>query len=213
VTEPVDPELPGTSERAVAWYRRRAPGRRAPLVLAVVLTLAGATTSAVGLARVDALNPHLRHAPAHLVGIDAAPVTGEHANVSELPAAGRFTWFAAGLGLLLLGAATAIVQLRRELVREEYLLLHTEGFSHLRGGQVVEVGWDEVESVTYDPEKKAVSLRMRGYEEGWLLSDRFIGVDGPTLARRMEEVRRKASFGLLPEQRPAGGGAPADQKT
>jgi len=213
VTNPPSDALPGTSERAVAWYRRRAPGRRAPLVLSIALTLAGATTSAVGLARVDSENPHLRYAPTHLIGVEVTPVERPHASVSDVPAARRWAWFAGGFALLLTGAVTAIAQLRRELVREEYLLLHTEGFSHLVEGKVVEVGWDEVESVAYDADRKAVELRMRGYERGFLLRDRFIGVDGPTLARRMEEVRRKASFGLLPEQQGESAAPSLDQKT
>ena len=101
-----------------------------------------------------------------------------------------------GLGCILLGGGSAIVRLNKVLSEEEYLALRTDG-AYLRIQQQRELlRWEHVSAVRWDSDRAALVFELHDGEE-WVRGERFAGIDGPELAKRASEVRRKALFGLL----------------
>lgn len=105
-----------------------------------------------------------------------------------------------GLGSVLgacLLAALGVLWVARA---EELLTVTTEGVEVLRSGRREVASWDAIERVTWDAASRGVVLRGRdGVSRPlrWAAKDE----EGRRLAQELEDVRRKASFGLLPEQR------------
>lgn len=105
-----------------------------------------------------------------------------------------------GLILVALGPLSAIVGLRRVLRAEDFLLLCTDGLFHHAGGTVERYLWADIERVEFDEGRDGIELRMRNGERH-RIDKRFAGIGNPALAHRLDEVRRKATFGVLPQQR------------
>lgn len=105
-----------------------------------------------------------------------------------------------GLLLVALGPLSAIVGLRRVLGAEDFLLLSTEGLLHQQGGRVRRFLWADIERVSFDEPHAAIELLMRNGER-YAIEKPFAGIGNRDLAGRLDEVRRKAMFGLLPQQR------------
>ncbi len=111
-------------------------------------------------------------------------------------------WWLFGLGLLLVvsGPGVAIWGLRRSWKDDAFLLLRVDALIHRENGETLQVPWDDVERVEWSDAPPGVRLKMRSGAP-ILIPEAFAGVSGPALAQQLEDIRRKASFGLLPQQR------------
>jgi hypothetical protein len=120
----------------------------------------------------------------------AAIVIGRHSEV--------FRWIVAAIGAVCTvgGPVFVIAALHRILREEAYLALRTDGILYHRGLERDLATWDSLEHVRWDPDARVLRLERR-QGEPWLIAERFAGIDGPALAKRLDEVRRKAGFGLL----------------
>ncbi|MBX3245857.1 MAG: hypothetical protein KF901_01605 [Myxococcales bacterium] len=113
------------------------------------------------------------------------------------------TWALFALGLLLVaaGPVSLVVALRRSWRDERFLLLRVDALVYRHGEGQDEVPWDDVAKVEWDA-RGFVALRMRDEDApDYELRSRFAGIEPPALAARLEELRRKSTFGLLPRKR------------
>lgn len=194
---------PPTEGRVVGWYRPDVSLRIWLFLPAcILLTVIGALLVGYGYGRLERVDPIGLHADAR------AFEQTDHAEAhdrftphdrGEGEAAGAM-WLFFGLGLLLVasGPAVAILFLRRIWARDDFLLLRTDALIASHGGQQTRVLWDAIETVTFVP-GRGVELRMRDGEAR--LVEPALVDDGESLAKRLEEVRRKSTWGLLPQQR------------
>ena len=106
-------------------------------------------------------------------------------------------WLLFALGFLLVaaGPTSIICGLGRTWKDDLYLLLRVDALIHQTRDGRHHVAWDQVARVEH--EAGVVRLRMRDESSPYEIRERFAGIDPPALAARLEEVRRKASFGLL----------------
>lgn len=102
---------------------------------------------------------------------------------------------AAGLLIVISGGAIVLLGLKRELGHEVYLAFRTDGAIFRSGPDVAAVRWENVEDVWWDDAEQAVCF-MAHDGEVWARRERYAGIDGPALAKRACQVRRKALFGL-----------------
>lgn len=145
----------------------------------------------------------------HDRGVPAAPVRDALFRAGEVTAEGapverahglELALGVAGLACIALGGAAAIVGLRRVLTDESYLALCTRGAFFRAGEERALVRWEDVEAVRWDAEARAVRFE-RHDGSAWIRAERYAGIEGPRLAARAADVRRKALFGLLPGSR------------
>lgn len=113
-----------------------------------------------------------------------------------LPAGARTLFAVLGLGLAAAGPLLAAVRSIRILSDETYLLLRSDGVVLQEPEQSTRVEWTELADVSFEEGGMAVLLHL---DEGEpvAIRGRFLGIDGPGLARRVKEVRRDALMGLL----------------
>jgi hypothetical protein len=200
-TAPLPPrstEEPAEIARVVEHHRLDAStSLRRSLGAGALVVSVGALVMGIALAlpRLDparAPNPWARRAPsAALFEVDAQGVPVAHRSTPLERVLGIV-----GLVCVVAGGLTTIVGLRRVLSEESYLALRTDGAYFRRGREASLLPWHEVEEVRWDEREKVVRfVRHDGSE--WSRGERFAGIDGPELARRAAEVRRKALFGLL----------------
>ncbi len=105
-----------------------------------------------------------------------------------------------GLIAIAAGPGLAIFGLRRMWSRDEAVIVHAEGLEHERFGQLeASHRWDDVARVSFRDETRRIVLELRDGEQVEL--DGKFG--GPERAKELEDIRRKSSFGLLPQQRRA----------
>lgn len=100
------------------------------------------------------------------------------------------------LALVVTGPLSMIVALKRAFLAEEYLLVRTDGLVDHMGATATLHPWDEVQCVVYDGSADAVVLQRRDGGSA-RLTRRYAGIAPRELARRLDEVRRKAMFNLL----------------
>lgn len=136
--------------------------------------------------------------------LEGVPIAlGRRANVGLVsqaqhrisPSASPLGLGALGLLVVLGGAATAIVGLRRVLREERYLLLRSDGAVFVQGRRRRLVKWQDVEDVRHHEGRELVFHCHDGRELS--IEERYGGVSLPELARRAASLRRKALFGLL----------------
>lgn len=146
--------------------------------------------------RLDTERPvYARAAPADAM-FRAGRVTADGTPIREVP-----LWVELGLGLLGLGSIVAgggiaIVGLNRTLRDESFLALRTDGAYFRAGRERSLIRWEDVEAVRWDEARREVVFESHDGER-WCRGERFAGIDGPTLATRAGDIRRKALFGLL----------------
>ncbi len=100
-----------------------------------------------------------------------------------------------GLGTIAWSGFRAIFGLQRLLAEDACLVVRTDALVFLDGGPRFETPWDDLEDIAWDAPSRALVLRLRdGHETR--LTQRFAGVDGPALAKRLVRVRQRALFGL-----------------
>ena len=218
-----DPSLYPRGERVIGWYRRDDLGRIARAVLPLaLLTALGCVTVGYAHGRLARLDPLLiQHDEGRIAEVDAAPPRRE-LSVAErrarerhvtLPSRGSgpgeaASWVlvALGLGLVAAGPLLMLWRLRSFMKREDFLLLRTDGLVHQIDAHRLSLAWDELERVRYDDTRDAIALVLRDPRplpgapepaEAILLSERFAGTSKVQLAEQLEEIRRKATWGLL----------------
>jgi hypothetical protein len=107
----------------------------------------------------------------------------------------EITFAVIGAICVIVGPTFAIVKLARSLREDASLAARTDGVTFERNGKALHMAWDEIERIELEPPTTLV-FRMRSAEP-FVLHERFALVETPELAKRLEELRRKASFGLL----------------
>ena len=84
-------------------------------------------------------------------------------------------------------------------MRSDVLLSAREGgITYERNGKSLQLTWDEIASVSYEPSGAIVFHHRDGARTP--VHDQF-DVKSAELAARLEELRRKAAFRLLPKPR------------
>jgi hypothetical protein len=101
-----------------------------------------------------------------------------------------------GLLCVVAGPLTMLLSLKHVFESDDYLLLRTDGLlEHVRG-QVTLYPWDDLEAVTFDASTGTIVMRRRDGGEA-RLTHRCVDIDARALAKRLDEVRRKAIWALL----------------
>ena len=96
---------------------------------------------------------------------------------------------------VLVGPTLAIVRLARALREDASLAARTDGVTFERNGKQLHMPWDELERI--ELELPTTIIFRRRAAEPFVLHERFALIATPELAKRLEDLRRKASFGLL----------------
>lgn len=200
--DPTDLEA-ADAGRVVGWYRPDVSARTwLFLPASMLLTVLGALLVGYGYGRLDRIDPVGLHADAR--AFEESERARAHNGYEvhdrgESEALGTmWVFFALGLLLVASGPGLAIMVLRRVWARDDFLLLRTDALIASRNGKSTRIAWDAIESVAFDPEH-GVQLHMRDGDSQ--LVDPALVDDAESMAKRLEEVRRKATWGLLPQQR------------
>ena len=179
--------------RMIDWYRVDASSRvRRVLAAAAGLVLVGSLLGAVCAAlmrdpRGDALgrgaqDPGLR-------ALVAGPAEADESRAHEALAVGLLA-----LALVVGGGGTAIVGLMRELSREQWIALRSDGLVLANAGRQKRARWEQIEDVRTEGSTLVVAL-ANGHS--WVIRDRFAGTTRKKLGERIAHVRRRALHGLL----------------
>jgi hypothetical protein len=99
---------------------------------------------------------------------------------------------------IVVGPAIAVIRLARSLREDASLAARSDGVVFERNGKALHMEWDDIERVELEP-AGALVFRRKG-EEPFVLHATFATIGTPELQKRLEELRRKASFGLLPKE-------------
>lgn len=184
----------------VGWVRPSVGARIWLFVPAcILLTAVGALLVGYGYGRLERVDPIGLHSDARSFEQTerahdrAAP--HDRGQGEELGA--MWLFFVVGLGLVASGPGLAIVFLRRTWARDDFLLLRTDALIASHDGEHTQVAWDAIETVAFVP-GRGIELRMR--DGSTQLVEPALVDDGERLAKRLEEVRRKATWGLLPQR-------------
>lgn len=209
-----DDDLLASREPVVEWYRPDPMRRIVRIFLPAVLSITfGSLLVFWGVTHVQERDPARVRAmrapfgpirpgpgvpgPAPVADPDDLDATPFHADFTPLETA----LFVGGFLLVIAGPLSVISRLHRVMQTDEYLLLRTDGALVRLGKEKKLVTWDELDSVVYDSASGAIELRMRDDVPPLRLTQRFAGIDAEALAKRLEEVRRKAIWKVLPQQR------------
>ncbi|MAQ19820.1 MAG: hypothetical protein CMN30_34085 [Sandaracinus sp.] len=182
--------------RVVGWYRPDVAARIwLVLPLCIVLTALGALLVGYGYGRLERVDPVGLHRDARAAEPQTAPV--ERGDGQDLAA----MWLLFGVGFVLVasGPGLTILYLRRVWKRDEFLLLRTDALIASVNGAETTIPWDAIESIRFDPDRQEVALLMRGGDRQ-IVEPRLVE-DAEKLAKDLEDVRRKAIWNLLPQQR------------
>jgi hypothetical protein len=101
----------------------------------------------------------------------------------------------AGLVIIAGAGFRAIFGLQRLLAEDACLVVRTDALVFLDGGPRFELPWEDLEESSWDASERALVLRLRDGSET-RLTQRFAGIEGPALAKRLTRVRQRALFGL-----------------
>ena len=99
---------------------------------------------------------------------------------------------------VVVGPAYAILKLARSLADDASLAARSDGVIFERKGKAMHMAWDDIERVELGPEPSLIFRRKS--DEPFVLHERFAMIETAELQKRLEELRRKASFGLLPKE-------------
>jgi hypothetical protein len=110
------------------------------------------------------------------------------------PYAGTITL--AGSACMLAGLALGVLVARPVLTHDEYVAALETGLLLKLDKEESFVSWGEIEDVRWDPARTGVVIRMRGGEP-IVIAKPFGTAKGDAVAKKLDEVRRKAGFHLL----------------
>lgn len=102
------------------------------------------------------------------------------------------------LACSIVGPTVAVVGLQRNLRDEAFLAARTSGILYERNGRSVTLPWDSLTKIEFQAPSTLVFHRRD--EEPFTLPERYGTITVEELAKRLEELRRKSSFFLLPGQ-------------
>jgi len=107
--------------------------------------------------------------------------------------------FAIAAGIcVVVGPALAILRLSRTLREDASIAARVDGVVFERNGKSAFFAWDGIERVEF---QEPTTLRLvRSGDEPFVLNERFATIGTGELAKRLEELRRKAAFGLLDDK-------------
>jgi hypothetical protein len=182
----------GPRARVVEWYRPDATPaiRRALLPAALLMTL-----GALALAHTVIFRE-----PPDVPGAASSPAPGTLSQrLVRPPAPGEVVLLGGGLLLIGAGGLTAILGLRRLMDRDSSLIVRTDGlhWQSADAPRATHFDWYELQGIGWDPDRRALVLAHRDGRPPFVLAERFADIDGADLARRLDDLRRKAIFGLL----------------
>ena len=100
------------------------------------------------------------------------------------------------LACLVGGGLTALLGLMRILGEERYLALREDGALMVLDDTERFVSWEDLEAVRWDAARDAVMLVPYG-GDAVAVSERFADIGNSELAKRAENIRRRAQFGLF----------------
>lgn len=187
-------ELVPANTRVVGWLRPDETTRIAWMMLGAIPTLLGVLTVGYAYGRIEAADPVGIHRDARAYAVRAGELAPRERGRGEW--SGMPFVFLLGLGLVAAGPAIAIGVLRRTWGRDEWLLLRNDALMLQTGAGRCTVRWDDIERISHDIETGEVRFEMRG-DEAFDLPPQFTRGDARALALRLEEIRRKATWGLL----------------
>ncbi len=96
---------------------------------------------------------------------------------------------------VIVGPFFALLRLAHSLREDASLAARTDGVIFERNGKSLHLKWDDIERVEFEPEVTLIFRRRS--DEPFVLHERFATIGTAELAKRLEDLRRKASFGLL----------------
>ncbi|CAN5274553.1 hypothetical protein BH09MYX1_BH09MYX1_02540 [soil metagenome] len=97
-----------------------------------------------------------------------------------------------------IGPAVAVIGLQRNLRDEAFLAARTSGVLYERNGRAVTLLWATLTKIEYVAPDMLVFHRRD--EDSFTVPERYGTITVEELAKRLEELRRKSAFFLLPGQ-------------
>lgn len=128
-----------------------------------------------------------------------APIFGALAFIvfkNQLPL--KYLCTAMTLVCAFVGPAVAVIGLQRNLRDEAFLAARTSGVLYERNGRAVTLPWESLTKIEYQAPNTLIFHRRD--EEPFSLPESFGTISVEELGKRLEELRRKAAFFLLPGQ-------------
>lgn len=101
-----------------------------------------------------------------------------------------------GIVLTVCGGLWTVLGMTRILADDRYIAVKVEGLVIALGGDEREVAWGDLERIRFDDEQRTLVLVPRT-GDAIAVDTKFAGKTGRDLAQRLDELRRKASFGVL----------------
>ena len=96
------------------------------------------------------------------------------------------------------GPAIAVIGLQKNLRDEAFVAARTSGILYERNGRAIDLEWESLTKVEFESPDTIVFHRRD--DEPFRVPERYGTIGTEELAKRLEELRRKASFYLLPGQ-------------
>ncbi len=112
------------------------------------------------------------------------------------PAGTRAVAVALGLALVAAGAGLTLFGMFRILRDDAYLAIRTDGVVFRSPPRETLLLWGDLARVRWDEARVALVLERRE-GEAFVVARRFARIAGPALAEKVEQARRRASFGML----------------
>jgi hypothetical protein len=114
---------------------------------------------------------------------------------TRAPASLRELSDVAGMLLIAGGALVTMLGMHRILRDDAYLSIRTDGVMLQAASTETFVAWDDLTSARWDAARLAVLLERRE-GDAVVVGQRFATIDGPELAERIEQARRRAAMGM-----------------
>ena len=95
----------------------------------------------------------------------------------------------------LIGPLYAMLGLARAFRDDAFLAAKSTGVTFERNQKSMDLAWEDLETIVFDPPRAIVFRRRAG--EPFVLHESWSDIATETLAKRLEDLRRKASFDLL----------------
>ena len=110
----------------------------------------------------------------------------------------RYIFSGITIACALIGPGIAIFGLQKSLVDEATLAARTNGITYERKGKAVFIAWDELTKIEFQAPTTLVFHRTEG--EPFVVPERYGTISAEELGKKLEELRRKSAFHLLPGQ-------------
>jgi hypothetical protein len=110
----------------------------------------------------------------------------------------KYVCIALTLACALGGPAVAVIGLQRNLRDEAFIAARTSGVLYERNGRAVTLAWDTITRIEFQAPSTLIFHRRD--EDPFTLPERYGTIEVEELGKRLEELRRKSAFFLLPGQ-------------